>query len=257
MYGGVNQKGIGPTGSDAFHCLLTAMSRAVIHDPKKALGGFVWFVTHDLRDEAVGGNNSVFVLTVSEELGTMDVPSRQIAPSALAEIFVLYPHRSAGGRWQSGLFTGSRWNAGFLIRGDDEFRTMEGFPLPEPGIEIEDAPGFESEIRIAGKNPTPVLPRTKGIGTQPTPECRAADLGDYPLGHHLLADIGQGEPRERQPEAMRKLTGESFSLHHDAGGKRGRDGRPEAAPRGLVDALVQIVCATCSRSGAECPNVQR
>jgi hypothetical protein len=55
-------------------------------------------VTHDLSDKAVGGSNAVFLLTVSEELGAMDVPSCQIAPSAFAEIFVLYPHRSAGGR---------------------------------------------------------------------------------------------------------------------------------------------------------------
>ena len=118
------QKGVGPTGSDALHGLLSAMSGAVIHDPKNALGRFVWFVTHDLSDEAVGGSNSVFVLTVSEELGTMDVPSRQIAPSAFAEILVLYAHRSAGGRGQSGLLTASRLNAGFLIRGDDELRAL-------------------------------------------------------------------------------------------------------------------------------------
>jgi hypothetical protein len=74
------------------------MSGTVIHDPKNALGRFVWFVTHDLSDKAVGGSNAVFLLTVSEELGAMDVPSCQIAPSAFAEIFVLYPHRSAGGR---------------------------------------------------------------------------------------------------------------------------------------------------------------
>src|SRR6266852_1232271 len=124
-------------------------------------------------------------------------------------------------------------------------------------IEVEDAPGFGSEIRIPGKDPTTVLPRTKGIGTQPTPESCPANLGDNTLGHHLPPDIGQRQPRERQPEAMRQLTGEGFYLHDDAGGERGRDGRPEAAPRGLVDALVQIVCATCSRSGAACPSVRR
>ena len=139
----------------------------------------------------------------------------------------------------------------------DELRTFEAFSLPASSIEIEDAPGLESEIRIPGKDPTAVLPRTQGIGTQPTPECRTADLSDDTLSHHLLADIGQGQPRERQPETMRKLTGEGFYLHDDAGGKTGRDARLELVPRGPVDEPVQIVCATCSRSGVECPSVQR
>lgn len=189
MNGGVYQKSIGPARSDAFDGPLPTVSGAVIHDPKNALGGFVGFVAHDLSDETVSGSNAAFLLTVSEELGTMDIPSRQIAPSALAEILVLDPHRSAGSRWPSGLFTASCLNAGFLICGDDEFRTMERFPVPGSSIEIEDAPGFESEIRIPGKDPTPVLPRTKGVGTEPAPECRAADLGHYPLAHHLVSEI--------------------------------------------------------------------
>ena len=102
-----------------------------------------------------------------------------------------------------------------------------------------------------------MLPRTNGVGTEPTPECGAADLGDYALSHHLLADIGQGQAGERQPEARWKLTGESFYLHDDAGGKRGQDGRLEVVLQGPADEPVQIVCATCSRSGGECLGAPR
>ena len=147
--------------------------------------------------------------------------------------------------------------AGFLIRGDDELRALQGFSVPEPGIKIEDTSCFGSEIWISGKDPTSLLPRAKGIGTQPTPEGRSADLGDDTLGHHLLPDVGKRQPRERQPEAMRELTGESFYLHHDAGGKRGRDARLEVALPARGDEPIQIVYATCSRFGEECPSVQR
>ena len=147
--------------------------------------------------------------------------------------------------------------AGFLIRGDDELRALQGFSVPEPGIKIEDTSCFGSEIWISGKDPTSLLPRAKGIGTQPTPEGRSADLGDDTLGHHLLPDVGKRQPRERQPEAMRELTGESFYLHHDAGGKRGRDARREAVRQDPVAGPVRIACATCSRSGAVYPSVQR
>src|SRR5258708_12543729 len=102
---------------------------------------------------------------------------------------------------------------------------------------MEDGPGFGSEIRIPGKDPTTVLPRTKGIGAQPTPESCPANLGDNTLGYHLLPDIRQRKPSERQPEAMRKLTGEGFYLHADAGGKRGRHARPDSPPLALVHLL--------------------
>ena len=101
-----------------------------------------------------------------------------------------------------------------------------------------------------------LLPRTNGVGTEPTPESGAADLGDHAWSDHLLADIGQGQARERQPEAMRQLTG-GFYLYHDAGGKTGRDAHPEVVLQGLADEPVQIVCATCSRSGAECLGAPR
>src|SRR5215469_6513632 len=116
-------------------------------------------------------------------------------------------------------------------------------------------PALRAKSGSRGKIQLRCCQGTKSIGIQPTPEGGAADLSNYPLGHHLLTDIGQREPRERQPEAMRKLTRESFYLDDDAGGKRGWDVRPEAVPRGRVDGLGRIVCATCSRSGAGCPNV--
>src|SRR5262249_6505738 len=200
----------------------TAMSRAVIHDPENTLSGFVGLAPHHLRDEPIGGSNATFLFPVCEELGTMDVPSRQIGPSAFPEILMPDPHGPAGGSRQTGLLTGSRLNTGFVIGGDDELRTMQGVPLPDAGVEIENASGFASEVRIPRKDPTLMLPRTNGVGTEPTPECGAADLGDYAVSDHLLADIGQGQPRERQPQAMRQLTGERLYLHDDAGGKTGR-----------------------------------
>lgn len=255
MNRGMHQKSVGPPGSNAIDCFLPAMSRAVIHDPENALGGLVRFAAHDLSDEAIGGRNATLLFTVSEELGTVDVPSCQIGPSPLPEILVLNPHGSARSHWQGGLLSASRLNAGFFVRTDDELRTMQRFALPDAGIEIEDAPGFAREIGIAWKDPAAVLPRAKGIGTQPTPEGCAADLGNYALSHCLLANVGQGQARQRQPQTMGKLTGESFYLHDDAGGKRGRDARPEVVPRDPVDEPAQIACATCSRSGAACPSV--
>ena len=257
MNGSVYKKSVGPSGSNAFHSFLTAMSRAVVHDPEDTLRGFVGFAPHHLGDEPIGGSNASFLFTVAEELGPMDVPSRQIGPSAFPEILMLDAHGSAGGSRPTRLLTASRLNTGFFVCGDDELRTMQGFALPDSGVEIENASGLASEVGIPRKDPTTMLPRTNGVGTEPTPECGAADLGDYALSDHLLADIGQGEARERQPEAMRQFTGERLYLYDDAGGKRGRDARLEVVLQGPADEPVQIVCATCSRSGAECLGAPR
>ena len=81
---------------------------------------------------------------------------------------MFYAHRTTPQQ----VFTASRLNAGFLIRGDDELRALPGFSVPEPGIKIEHTSCFPSEIWIPGEDPTAMLPRTKGIGTQPTPEGR-------------------------------------------------------------------------------------
>ena len=257
MNRGMDQKGVGPASSDAIDGFLPAMRRAVIHDPEDTLGGSIGFAAHDRGDETIGGRNTTLLFTMSKELGTMDIPSCQISPSTLPEILVLNPHGAASSNWQGGLLAAARLNTGFFIRAEDELRALQGFALPNSSVEIEDAPSFASKVRIAGKDPTTVLPRSKGVGTEPTPECRAADLGNNTLSYYLLADIGQGQARERQPETMRQLTSESFYLHDDAGGKRELDAHPEVVPRGPVDGLKQIACAICSQSGGACPGVRQ
>ena len=102
---------------------------------------------------------------MSEELGRVDIPSCQIGPSTFSEILVLNPPGSASSNRQGGLLTASRLNTGFFIRGDNELRILQGFALPDSGVEIEDTPGLASEIRVSRKDPTAVLPRSEGIGT--------------------------------------------------------------------------------------------
>ena len=87
-------------GSNAFNGFLTTVSRTVIHDPKNTLSGFVGLAPHHLGDEPISGSNAVFLFTVSEALGTMDVPSRQTGASAFPEILMFDPHGSAGGSRQ-------------------------------------------------------------------------------------------------------------------------------------------------------------
>jgi len=63
---GVHQDGIGPLRADALCGLVAAMSRAVVHDPKDAVGRLVRLLGHDLSHEAVGRGDPAFVLAATE-----------------------------------------------------------------------------------------------------------------------------------------------------------------------------------------------
>ena len=135
-------------------------------------------------------------------------------------------------------------HAGFFVGGNDKVGREERDSLPPAFIEVQDACRLGCEIWVAGKDPTAVLPRTKGIRIQPAPQGGAADLRNQALRHYFLLEIGDGESRKRESQTMRKLTSEGLYLHDDAGGKRERAARPEVVPPGQADGPRQIVCAT-------------
>jgi hypothetical protein len=108
--------------------------------------------------------------------------------------------------------------AGLFVGGNDKVGREKRNSLPQTFIEVQDASRLGREIWVAGKDPTAMLPRPKGVGIQPAPQGSAADLSHQALRHHLLLDIGDGESREGESQTMRKLTGEGLYLNDDAGG---------------------------------------
>ncbi len=110
------------------------------------------------------------------------------------------------------------------------------------------ASGFLLELRIAGEDPTAVVPGTDRILVQPTPERGAADLcdnaatGDFP--HQVAAtETGQGQTGRR-----RQFAGQGFNLDDDFwGGKRAgaRVAVHQPNQRGVPQ---RSACAICRRS---------
>ena len=112
-------------------------------------------------------------------------------------------------------------------------------------IQIEDGAGFGGKVGIAGKDPASMLPRAKGIATEPAPQGRSTDLCDEALSNHMLPDFLNGKARQRKPEAVREFTGKRLNLDDEAGGKSGLYARREAAPPGQAYGRERIAFATC------------
>jgi hypothetical protein len=82
-------------------------------------------------------------------------------------------------------------------------------------------PAFAGKVWIAGKDPASLFPGTKGIAAEPAPQSSAADLSDQALGNNVQADFLNREPRQWEPEGVRKLAGECLNLNDETGGKAG------------------------------------
>src|SRR6266404_9741967 len=67
-------------------------------------------------------------------------------------------------------------HAGFLVGRDYKFIVLEWLSFPLALVEIQNAAGFGSKVRVAGKNPAPMLPGTNGILVQPAPQGRLTQL---------------------------------------------------------------------------------
>ena len=139
----------------------------------------------------------------------------------------------------------ARLNARLFVGREHKILGTQGLSLPKALVEIEDRSRSFQEAWVARENPAALAPRSNGVLTEPAPDGGSADLRHQPLVKNLLAEVSDGKTRQGQTGAMRQLTGESFYLYDDAGGKRRRDARLEVVPRGPVDESEQIACATC------------
>jgi len=104
----------------------------------------------------------------------MHIPGRQVGPRPLALVFMFDLHGSLGPGRHRGVQAATGLDAGLLVGRDHKFILLQPLTLPLALIEVQNLSGFAREIRIAGKDPTAVLPRTNRLLMEPAPERRAA-----------------------------------------------------------------------------------
>jgi len=191
--GSVDEDRVGPFGAKAVDGLLATMSRAVVHDPEDAVSGLVGLLLHHFTDETLYRSHPILDFAASEELGAMNVPSRQVGPGTFAKVLMLNPDGAVGTGRQRRLFSASRLNAGLLVGRDYEVSSAQWRAFPNALVEIEDGTGVSRKIRITREDPTPMLPWAESVGAEPTPQGGAADFRDEALRNHVLPDLLDGE----------------------------------------------------------------
>ena len=114
-------------------------------------------------------------------------------------------------------------HAGFLVRRDHKFIVLERFSFPLALVQIQNPAGFGGKVRVAGKNPAPMLPGTNGILVQPAPQRRLTQLRYQTALADMPSEFVQTPARERHLMLGRQFASQRLNLHEFWGEKTGGD----------------------------------
>lgn len=241
----VNQDKIGMASPEPLGSRRSSVSRTIIHDPEDPSSVAVGSPLHGLVHKPIERSDPVFRFAATEKFCPMNVPGRQVGPSAESAIFMLDSHSGTRPRGQGGVFPASRLDARLLVGAEDELIWAQPAALPMAVIEVENTAGFLSEVGVAGEYPATMLPGTDGILIEPPPDGGIAD-GCHETGSaDMGAEFSDTPSRQRQIVNGGELTGESFDLNDDFWGKKAGDGRVVGGRRARQDVAQRSVYATC------------
>ncbi len=148
--------------AQAGYASVAALRGSIVDDPEDPAGVVIGGLGHDLGDQAVKGGNPGRLLTATQQFEAMNIEGSQTSPGAAAILCGFHLDGGSGlgregGRLSAGLDTG------LLIRREDELVVSKQLPFPDPFIPVQDAHGFAGELRMAGKDPAAMLPRSDGL----------------------------------------------------------------------------------------------
>jgi len=205
------------------------MGRAIVNDPKDTSCCSIRRLTHNVVNKTIEGCDVASTFASTEQLGAMNIKSRNIGPSAATGIFMLHFHRQTWLGRIGGMTTATRLDAGFLIGRENKLIILQGATIPYLFIEIQDSPCFLSKLGITRKYPGTITPGTNGILMKPSPYGAVTDRGCESRSSHLPAQIGNAPSRKRYLMDRGQLTGQRLNLNDDLRGEKSGD-----VPDGVV-----------------------
>ena len=239
----MNQLQAGIALVEPLHTGNPAVGGTIIDDPEHAAGFGIGELVHHPIDQVVKGDNAALWLAVAEELGAMDIQGRQIGQGPTPLVLMFHLHRLARLGSLGGMDASAGLNAGLLIGRDHELILLQGLALPDPLVEVQQASGFERELRVARKNPTPMKPGADGVFMEPAPERAVTDFGHQAGLADLLVQLRETPARQRQAELAGQFASQGFNLHDQFWGEKpGGDPGGGVLPA-RVSARGRSVCA--------------
>src|SRR6266446_8976366 len=116
---------------------VTAMRRAIVHDPKQPFTRPIGFLSQHLLDQPAKGFNTGRKFTSAYDVPPADVPSCQILQGTTALVFILDISRSARRGRQGGMATAAGLDTGLLIGAEDVVLGSQGLALPQARVEVQ------------------------------------------------------------------------------------------------------------------------
>jgi hypothetical protein len=232
---------------------LTSVGRAIIHNPEDAVRAVVGRLGHDLFNKSSEWLDPRMLLASSEDLGPVDVPCCQIRPSSASLVLMLDLHGMSGLRRFGIVNSLPGLDAGLFIRGNHIFIGFQGFPGPNPRVQIEDSSRLTFKLGVSRKNPAAMLPGSNGIFVQPAPDRTPAHRSHQAAVLRVTGKFPGTPAGERHAVIARGFTGHGFYGHDDLRGKKNLADLAEAVPPIPRCVLQKTVCATWKRPRAEYP----
>jgi hypothetical protein len=244
---GMNQNQTRILCLQALYRTLSAMSGAVVDNPEDSSRFAVRRASHDLVDQRIKRDDTVFRFATAEDARAMDIKSGQVNPGATAPVLVLNAHWRTGSAGLRGMLARPGLDTCFFVGRDDELIVFQRLTLPVALIEIKNASRFEGEVGVAWEQPTAMLPGADSILVQPAPEGAATDAGHQTRLTDVADQIGGAPPRQRQTMRGGHFTSQRFNLHDEFWGKKSGAGPDESAPPSRRGVARRTVFATCRR----------
>lgn len=194
VYRSMNGHDIVPPLLQSLATALPPMRGPVVHDPENPGRRTIGFLAHDLIDQSLKRIDPGALFTAPKDLGSADIPSRQVSKGACPLIFVLHLHRSARSRSHTGMQAPPRLDAGLFVCRQHAISFLQPLSFPEAFIQIQDGSCFFGKASISGKDPAAMVPGSDRIFRQPVPKGGFPHRGYQPAPDGLLPKISQAEP---------------------------------------------------------------
>src|SRR5271166_3178099 len=175
MHGSMNQDCLAVSLSQSPDRCLTAVRGAVVNDPENTAGRSIWLTPHHLIDQSGERVDSGLILASTKDSTAANVPGSQVLQCAAPLILMFHSHGASRTRRQSRVTSDSGLDARLLVRADDVVPTAQRFTLPGASVQVQNAPSFFGELRVAWKDPVLIPPGFNRVVVQDSPDSAWAD----------------------------------------------------------------------------------